>query len=150
HNKTESIGRQNQPEIRNYLMEAIFVIQKINSSYDKIFKNGVITIKSKHYFGFKKKLDTMLIEDVSPKIERTRGVINTLKKMKQIDVNLEDPNYLESLYSVDYREFVLILNWLLNASSEEQAQLGSTLVIKNEKSPEYIFKFIENSNCSSS
>ena len=144
HNKTESIGRQNQPEIRSYLMDAIFVIQKINSSYDKIFKNGVKTIKSKHYFGFKKKLDTMVIDDVSPKTERTRGVIDALKKMEQIDVNLEDPNYLESLYSVDYREFVLILNWLLNASSEDQTRLGSTLVIKNEKSPEYIFKFVEN------
>lgn len=144
HNKTESIGRQNQPELRSYFMNAIFVIQKLNSSYAKILKNGVKTTNSKHYFGFKNKLDVMIIDDVSPKIERTRGVINTLKKMEQIDVNLEDSNYLESLYNTDYREFMLILNWLLNASSEDQVRLGSKLVVKSEKSPVYIFKFVEN------
>lgn len=144
HNKTESIGKQNQPDMRTYLMDSISVIQKLNSSYQKILQNGVQTINSKYYFGFKNKLDTVIIENVSPKIERTRYVIDMLKKMEQIDVNLEDPDYLESLYNTNYREFVLIIHWLLNATPQEQAQIGSKFVILSERSPNYIFKFIKN------
>ena len=145
HNKTESIGRQNQPETWSYLMDAISVIQKLNNSYDIILKSGVKTIDSKYYFGFKKKLDTMNIENVSPKRERMRQIIDRFKKMEQIDVNLENPDYLESLYNIGYREFILLLNLLLNANPQDQIKIGK-LVIKSEKNPHYIFKFVENTN----
>ncbi len=146
HNKTEAIGKQNQPDMRTYLMDSISVIQKLNRSYQKIIQNGVQTINSKYYFGFKNKLDTAIIENVSPKTERTRHIIEMLKKMEQIDVNFEDPDYLESLYNTDYREFILTIYWLLNATPEEQAQIGSKFVIIYEQSPNYIFKFIKNTD----
>ena len=146
HNKTESMGKQNQPEMRTYVMESISVIQKLNSAYQMILEKGVQLINSKYYFGFKDTLDTPRMENVSPKIERARHVINTLKKMEQIDVNMEDPNYLESLYNTDYREFVLIIYWLLNASPQERAQIGSKFVMVNEQSPNFVFKFVENTD----
>lgn len=144
HNKTESIGKQNQPDMRTYVMNAIEIIQKLNSAYEIILQKGVQLINSKYYFGFKNTLDTPRMENVAPKIERTRHVINTLKKMEQIDVNMEDPDYLESLYNTDYREFVLIIHWLLNATPKEQSQIGAKLVPIVEQSPNFIFKFDEN------
>ena len=143
HNKTQSIGKQNQPDMRDYVMNAIEVIQKLNSAYGVIHRKGVQLINSKYYFGFKNTLDTLCMEDVAPKIERTKHVVNTLKKMEQIDVNMEDPDYLESLYNTDYREFALIIHWLLNATPEEQAQIGSKLVVVKDESPNFIFRFDE-------
>ena len=144
HNKTESIGKKNQPDLRTYLMDSITFIQRLNGVYEMILKNGVKKINLKYYFGFKHKLDTLSIMDISPKKERTRELIKILKLMEEINVNMEQPKFLESLYNTDYREFVLIIYWLLNATPDEKTQLGSSLVILNDKSPNFIFKLIKN------
>jgi len=144
HNKTESLGKLNQPELNSYFLSCIEFIQKLNSSYGKILNDGVLTVNSKNYFTFKKeKLDVDNIQNVAPVPSRTKQVISILKRSIEVEISLDNPSYLEALYNVDYREFVLILYWLIHATPEEQTQIGGRIELQIEKSPVFIFKFIK-------
>ena len=144
-NKMKSMNKQNQFELKEYVRKSIFVIKKLNSSYQIILEKGVQLINSKYYFGFKDTLDVSCMKDVSPKTEQIHYLMDILKEMEPIDVNMEDLDSLESLYDTDYREFVLIICWLLN-TTQKPPQIDSELSYEHIQGPNFIFKFVENTD----
>lgn len=142
HNKTESIGSENQSQILQYLLDAVFVIGKINKSYDLIMEKKAQKKESKYYFGFKPKLDTDVIESIDVEPNKALQLIAKIRNKEQIDVDLENADSLEREYSMNYRKFVLLLNLLLHAGPQAQSNTGGKLNIESNQSPKFVFKFV--------
>jgi hypothetical protein len=140
HNKTESIDSKNQPELRQYLMDSIFFLQKLNAMYKKILERGVVKINSEFYFNFKQTIDLQNQMEVKPSMDEYKRIVKRMAEMEEIEVIIDDQDFIQSFYNMDYRKFILIIQLLLNLDPVKRKEIGAHLIMLNEKSPVFLLK----------
>lgn len=140
HNKTESIDSKNQPELRQYMLDSIFLLQKLNGSYKKILEKGVVKLNSEFYFSFKHTIDTQNQMNVNPSMDEYKRIVKRMGEMEEIEVIMDEQDFIQTFYNMNYRKFILILHLLLNLEPEKRKEVGAHLIMLNEKSPSFLLK----------
>lgn len=140
HNKTEAISSSQQPDLRQFVIDSMFFIQRLNSSYRKLIKSGITEKESKFYFSFNKNVDTSTQNYIEASPDEFIRIKNRMVKMGETVVPIHDNEYVLTFFGLSYRKFVMIIGLLLNMNEEKRKKIGVELTILEDNSPNFRFK----------
>lgn len=140
HNKSESISESQQPDLRQFTMDSIFFLQRLNSCYRKLIKNGIKTRDSKFYLSLKKEVDVSSQSLIEPTMEEFQRIKNRMLKMGEIVVPMDNIEYVITFFNLTYRKFVMIIGLLLNMNAEKKEKIGAEFSIIEDNSPNFRFE----------
>jgi len=146
HNKIDSITEKHQPDLRQFILDSISFLQKLNGCYRKIINNPMIKKDNKFFFSFKPQVDNYNQHDVDVSMDEYNRLVRRMSEMEEIEVPLHDPLFIQAFYNLEYRKFVAIINLLLNIDEERMKKTGKKLVILDEMSPFFRFKLSSSLN----
>lgn len=140
HGKTEAITADQQPDLRQFVINSMFFLQKLNSFYSRILMETAKRYDSKFYFGFKPDVDIHNQNDVHITSEEYNHLVKRMSSMEEIIVHMHDRGFLQAFYNLDYRKFVMVLNLLLNINGERIKKVGCKLIMTEDAAPTFQFK----------
>ena len=59
--------------------------------------------------------------------------------MDEIEIKMDDQDFMKAFYNLEYRKFVFVLNSLLFSTNDQLAKFGSRAYIIDDHSPEFQF-----------
>jgi hypothetical protein len=130
HAKKSAFGGEQQARIFNYMSKSIEIIRKMNESYSSLVRKGLYTIEQpfgstpRIVFSFCNLADGKSLCPINVKPSNAARIGEHFIRQQNISVDLEDSFFIESNYGVDYREFIAILNRIINQNQAEQRKTG--------------------------
>lgn len=140
HNKNEIITNSQQHDLRQFAINSMFFLQKLNASYRKILNQCVVKRDSTFFFAFKQSVDVNNQNDVPVTREEFERLVKRMSLMEEIEVHMDQHHLVHSFYNLDYRKFFLIVSLLLNVNDENMQKVGAKLVMLGDSSPLFQLK----------
>ncbi|TAK15912.1 MAG: hypothetical protein EPO37_09455 [Nitrosarchaeum sp.] len=138
HNKTESITESQQPDLRQFVTDSMFFLQKFNGSYKKIIDNYIIQ-DSKLFFNVVKSNPV----DQNPVLISSNDFSDFIKKLSNLDeiaIPIQNNKEIEIFYNIEYRKVIMMLAMLLNGNDQMTQKFNARLYLTGVNDLRYSFE----------
>lgn len=98
---------------------------------------GAHKLDSKFCFSLNNQIDGQHLDEVNVSLEEYKHLVKRMSTMEEIIVPLEDSNFIQTFYNLDYRKFVMVLSLLLSIDEEKAKKVGAKLQLIHDRSPNF-------------
>jgi hypothetical protein len=138
HVKQGAFGAGQQTRIFNYVLRSIDVVKKMNDAYQTIIEKGLHIVEvpnepRKFFFSLVNLEDKNSLKPSFVRDTNAKRIADQLLSQGQLTVDLEDNQYIESYFSLAYREFVTILARLIIQTPMEAKRTGVRVEVMESK-----------------
>jgi len=142
HQKQSTLGAQQQSRILSYILSAIDITKKINQTYVSLIDNEknyfhiletYAPKRNEYYFSLNNMEDKQYLTPITIKPTKANRIAEQLKRQNSLSIDLESTNYIESLFSISYREFMTILARTIKQLPIEAKKTGLRVTIEVSK-----------------
>ena len=138
HVKEGAFGAEQQTRIFNYVLRSIDVVRKMNEAYLTLIEKGLYFVETQSgthplLFSLNELKDKDCLSPIFVKRSNADRIVEQLSRQPSISVDLEDTQFIESYFSVAYREFMATLARLVIQTPMEAKKTGIRLEIENSQ-----------------
>jgi len=138
HVKQGAFGAEQQTRIFNYVLKSIDAVRKMNDAYRRLVETGLHVVEEpieqrKFYFSLLDLEDKDSLTPAFAKDTNAKRIVAQLLSQDQLAIDLEDSQFIESLFSIAYREFMTILARLIIQTPMEAKKTGIRVEIVNSR-----------------
>lgn len=138
HSKEDTLEAVQPSNLFNYVLRSIDFVKKMNEAYVKIIEKGLYMVESnletrRFFFSLVELEDKNDLAPSFVKKTEARRVVEQLLSSKEFSIDLEDREYIESYFCIEYKVFVTILARLLKQTPKEANRTGIRVEIVSSK-----------------
>ena len=115
HVKQSALGAEQQTRIMNYILRAIDITKKINQTYVALIEKYLYVVEThgptlfQLFFSLNNLEDKDSLTPILVKPTNANRIADQLLRQSSVSIDLEDTQFIESYFSISYREFMAIL-----------------------------------------
>lgn len=135
HEKKDTLGIKQQNQIYHYLLKSIDFTVKVNKSYSTLIQNCFyfenIGGKHQYFFSLNQLKDRNFLIPISLKQATIDRICDNLAKNKPLFcIDLEDVQFIESNYNIEYREFIGVIAYLIKQTHNKYNKIKTLVNIE--------------------
>jgi hypothetical protein len=137
HIKQGAFGAEQQTRILDYVLKSMDIIKKINQTYLTLIEKGLYVVETlgptrlQFLFSLSNLTDKDSLTPIFVKTTNAQRVAEQLLRERSISIDLEDTQFIESRFSITYREFMAIIARLLMQLPIEAKKTGLRVTIES-------------------
>jgi hypothetical protein len=135
HIKEGAFRAEQQTRIFNFVLKSLEMTRKMNETYRLLIEKSLHIVETQGgfhqlFFSLDNLKDKECLNSISVKNSNAQRVIEQLSRQSRVPIDLEDAEWIESYYSIGYREFMAILARLTIQTPLEAKKTGIRLEIE--------------------
>lgn len=135
HMKTEVITAEQQNTLLHFIVDSMSFLQKMNQSYRILLDKGHFERDKIHFFSLDEFQDRQSLTGINVTSQDAKKLTNRFTQMGDILLSVNNVEFLETFYNMDYRTIIATISRLLKVTQPEFEKAGVRLHIVKDRSP---------------